>query len=369
MNETLIKIKNKQKIKKVQSIDDLNITFHNRSTCLLPYYSPNKLCKRKKSFSESKLNLLVNTPDKHPKYLKFFSTNINDKEIDISKNKYKIEIVVKTDSNNKNKANKSPINLKKPVKKNSNWKKLSNLIKSINFLKSMSAVDINSLSEIDKNLKQFEEKYKQNMDKSDSEEDNNEDDLLDDSYKELFNKNIFERENVIYEYKKNLINKEILNRSFKIIGTEDNKETIEKIKILFSQIVFDEESLKDKYSPNFFLNQRSQNGETLLYLSCKNGIYDIVEYLLSFGLNPHVLSKGERDKYESCLEVAVRWGYYNIVKLLLNNTNYTTEQIVECNKIEYISPKIVELLQNRFNSFKYSTKKNNIRSTVCCTIY
>lgn len=367
MNETLNKITNKLKIKKIQSIDDLNITFHNRSTCILPYYSPSKLSKRKKSFSESKLNLLVNTPDKHPKYLKFFSTNINDKEL--NKNNYKIEIVVKTDSKNKNKINKSPINLKKPIKKNSNWKKLSNLIKSINFLKSMSAVDINSLSEIDKNLKQFEEKYKQNMDKSDSEEENNEEDLLDDSYKELFNKEIFERENVIYEYKKNLINKEILNRSFKIIGIEDNKQTIEKIKILFSQIIFDEDSLKDKFSPNFFLNQRNLNGETLLYLSCKNGIYDIVEFLLSFGLNPHVLSKGQKDKYESCLEVSVRWGYYNIVKLLLNNTSYTTEQIVDCNKIEYISPKIVELLQNRCKSFKYNTNKYSIRSTVCCMIY
>ncbi len=72
-----------------------------------------------------------------------------------------------------------------------------------------------------------------------------------------------------------------------------------------------------------------------MYIACKEGKSDILEYFLDVNLNPTLDSKINNFEKESCLEVACRWGYIKIVELLLDKVSYTRDEIkkaIKCAK-------------------------------------
>lgn len=81
-----------------------------------------------------------------------------------------------------------------------------------------------------------------------------------------------------------------------------------------------------------------------MYIACQDGLFEVVEFFLDQGLDPKLKSRKSGAEYESCLEVAIRWKYYNIVKLLLEKSNFSKEEIMEYTNIDYISDKLLELL-------------------------
>ncbi|OMJ82127.1 hypothetical protein SteCoe_17245 [Stentor coeruleus] len=74
--------------------------------------------------------------------------------------------------------------------------------------------------------------------------------------------------------------------------------------------------LRDSTHPLALINKRNQNGQTPLYVACKNGNFEAVKLILS--CNPdHRLTSLVDGEEESSLEVAVRWRHINIVNELL----------------------------------------------------
>ena len=65
-------------------------------------------------------------------------------------------------------------------------------------------------------------------------------------------------------------------------------------------------------------NQKLSNGKTLFYIACQEGNKEIVKYFLEKNLNPNIRVY-YNDNIDSCLAVAVRWNFVDIVKILLES--------------------------------------------------
>ncbi|OMJ78930.1 hypothetical protein SteCoe_21150 [Stentor coeruleus] len=74
--------------------------------------------------------------------------------------------------------------------------------------------------------------------------------------------------------------------------------------------------LRDSTHPLALINKRNQNGQTPLYVACKNGNFEAVMLIISSKADHRLTSLVDGEE-ESSLEVAVRWGHNNIVKELL----------------------------------------------------
>lgn len=74
--------------------------------------------------------------------------------------------------------------------------------------------------------------------------------------------------------------------------------------------------LRDSSHPLALINKRNPNGQTPLYVACKNGNFEAVMLIISSNADHRLASLVDGEE-ESSLEVAVRWGHNNIVKELL----------------------------------------------------
>ncbi len=76
-------------------------------------------------------------------------------------------------------------------------------------------------------------------------------------------------------------------------------------------------------------------------------------------MNPSIKSKSDEDELESCIQVAARWNYTNIVKLLLDSGKVLEIDIKETLKNKYIKKPITHMLNEHIN------KKNKIKKGGC----
>ncbi len=79
--------------------------------------------------------------------------------------------------------------------------------------------------------------------------------------------------------------------------------------------LFNQNPEKNKYLPNdenYLFNKKLSNGKTLMYIACQEGNKDIVKYFLEKNLNPNIRVY-YNDNIDSCLAVAVRWNFVDIV--------------------------------------------------------
>jgi ankyrin repeat protein len=121
--------------------------------------------------------------------------------------------------------------------------------------------------------------------------------------------------------------------------------------ILFSFLI-------DLSDEQHLFNQHLSNGKTLLYIACQEGKLEIVDFLIESGLNPFIKTKGAYS--ESCLQVACRWGYTRIVRLLLEKVYYNREQVEETLYMEGISNEIRLIIE------EYISKKFANRTCLSC---
>ena len=132
--------------------------------------------------------------------------------------------------------------------------------------------------------------------------------------------------------KKNEVEKDFLRislraKAFKLIMegvNKKNKNLVGEMEQIFMQNPERNFYLDD----NNIFNQKLGNGKTLLYVACQEGCTDLVQFFLEKELNPNITVKyfGMED---SCLNVACRWGFYDIVKLLLECKRLNPEEIVK----------------------------------------
>jgi ankyrin repeat protein len=108
------------------------------------------------------------------------------------------------------------------------------------------------------------------------------------------------------------------------------------------------------YDPRHLFNQWLVNNKTLLYVACQEGKYDIVEFFISKGLNTKIKSKADNNDFELPLHAAARWGYVNIVKLLLERGKYTSQEIKTCLAMDLLKESTAMVLRNHLKEVKKS---------------
>ncbi len=65
-------------------------------------------------------------------------------------------------------------------------------------------------------------------------------------------------------------------------------------------------------------------------------------------MNPSVLSKKDSNEYETCLQVAARWGYNDIVKIILEKRSQSinNHEIESTLRIKTLKPSIIKILKD-----------------------
>ena len=148
------------------------------------------------------------------------------------------------------------------------------------------------------------------------------------------------------EVQKEFIRVNLKAKAFKLItegvsSLDKTKSIIEEFEKLFVQNPEKERFLpEDKH---YLFNQRLSNGKTLLYIACQEGATEIVKYFLEKRLNPNIKAI-YYDMEDTCLAVAVRWNFYDIVKLILESNRIDSDDIEETLENENCNEKIKNLL-------------------------
>ena len=130
---------------------------------------------------------------------------------------------------------------------------------------------------------------------------------------------------------------------------DKSKEITEELEKLFNQ-----NPEKNKYTPydeKYLFNQKLSNGKTLMYIACQEGNKDIVKYFLEKNLNPNIRIC-YNDYIDSCLGVAVRWGFIDIVKILLESKKIYPNIIREVLEFEDCNKTIKEMLIKSLPEYK-----------------
>ena len=125
---------------------------------------------------------------------------------------------------------------------------------------------------------------------------------------------------------------------------------------------------RDASDEKFLFNQKMPNGQTLLYIASREGSYRILKYMLDKNLNAKIKSKVsilfkllqiDENNEESCLQVAARWGYFNIVDLLLEKVDYEKEELKEAINQNNINQRIIFKILNYFKN-KFERKEKEV---------
>lgn len=154
------------------------------------------------------------------------------------------------------------------------------------------------------------------------------------------------------EMEKELIRVSLKERALKIVleGSRDYKKDLDEIFYCNK-----ERHLFNPNDQNFLFNQPfSDNKKNLLYIACQEGNFEIVNYFISKNLNPNLKSKTDDNEYETCLQVAVRWNYVDIVKLLLEKCKLSEVEVSEAMK-NCFNKQILNLLKQYLKE-KYGAK-------------
>lgn len=84
------------------------------------------------------------------------------------------------------------------------------------------------------------------------------------------------------------------------------------------------------------------------------GNLEVVKIFLEKNLNPSILSKNDLNEYETCLQVSARWGYNEIVNLILEKRGpvIKQEEVENTLKLKNLKSSIVKLLKEHLKKKK-----------------
>lgn len=145
------------------------------------------------------------------------------------------------------------------------------------------------------------------------------------------------------EVEKEFIRVSLKEKAFKLIteGSSNTEALIQEFDKLFN--LNPEKRQYSTEDKNYLFNQHLSNGKTLLYIACQEGSNEIVEYLLSKNINPNI-KVNYYDMEDTCIGVASRWNYYDIVYKLLRTNKINADDIVNTVEKENCNKKIKKLL-------------------------
>ncbi|OMJ72448.1 hypothetical protein SteCoe_29102 [Stentor coeruleus] len=132
-------------------------------------------------------------------------------------------------------------------------------------------------------------------------------------------------------------------------------EDLDQIKLEIEQDPY--KLLRNSTHPFSLINKRNREGQTPLYIACKNGNVEVVMLLLAEGAD-YLMTSIVDGEEETNLEVSVRWGHFKIVEELLKKK--WSKNILEKAKKMCRSPEMIGLFK------KGMTKKS--KWFLCCCI-
>jgi ankyrin repeat protein len=132
-----------------------------------------------------------------------------------------------------------------------------------------------------------------------------------------------------------------------------NPDDLEQIKLEIDQDPY--KKIRLTSHPLALINKRDTNGQTPLYIACKNGNLEVVMLLLKEKAD-YLLTSQVEDEQETNLEVAVRWGHKRIVQELLK---------LKWSKIDLAKAKHLCRADDMCKFFKKSSRK---KSCFCFSI-
>ena len=134
---------------------------------------------------------------------------------------------------------------------------------------------------------------------------------------------------------------------------------IERFEKLFEK--YTDRFIFEPWTAEFIFNHTVSGDKTLLYLACQLGNIQVVEFLLKKKLLTTTLCKtngsDNKNKNESILDCAARWGYSDIVDLLLEKGNLPTDYIKTASNLRNIPTEIRDKLKKALS--KCILKKKN----------
>lgn len=116
-----------------------------------------------------------------------------------------------------------------------------------------------------------------------------------------------------------------------------------------------DKNIRSPSDPLNLFNTALLGGQNLLYVACKEGKEKIVSLFLSNGFNARLTSQIDKDTWENPLECACRWNYIKVVKLLLNEGNYTFNEIKKAMKLKNLNKSIKKLLVEAIKKLEKET--------------
>ena len=242
--------------------------------------------------------------------------------------------------------------------KSKKWKKVSNIFKSIVYLKNHNTTPLESSDQFDEDLEDYKSRLFENTVKSRNSSrfgTCNEENRKEEDIKETFVKAMISQKINNNEASKENARKDIYEL---ILNSDNDRKALKQIETIFKYNP--DRSIIKPESPKFVFNQPMKNGRNLFYIACFEGKEDIVRYFLKKRLDAKIKSDIGDGYKESPLECSCRWGYLKIVKLLLENVIYSSEEISDCLKIEGISQQIIQLLKQQLKKCKRR------EGTFCC---
>ena len=171
------------------------------------------------------------------------------------------------------------------------------------------------------------------------------------------------------EVEQEFIRVNIKEKAFKVLtdGNYNKEQMISQFEKLFFQ---NPEKLRYLPSDKMYLfNQILSNGKTLLYIACQEGMECMVRYFLEKKLNPNIRVK-YFDMEDTCLWVSVRWGFYDIVKLLLDTNKLYEDDVIfaikhDCKGSKKIRKMLEKYLEQREGEIRKSNSSPKKRGCAC----
>ena len=105
------------------------------------------------------------------------------------------------------------------------------------------------------------------------------------------------------------------------------------------------------------INSKNYEGFTPLYISCMNGYIKVVELLIELGAD-HLIKCGKEKEEQSILEVTCRFGYVNILQLLLSKCKWPYELIRQLKETKWDNKEIRIILKHFYNKTKRAESIN-----------
>ncbi|CDW90849.1 UNKNOWN [Stylonychia lemnae] len=113
--------------------------------------------------------------------------------------------------------------------------------------------------------------------------------------------------------------------------------------------------------PQHLINIKNVFGQTPLYVACENGNLNIVKMLVANGANVFIKSNIDKENEENNLQCAARWKYFDIVKYLIENMDWTKQDLKEAILIPDLQRRIKNLLIDH-----YQLRYGKIYCMRCC---